>query len=48
MYDIKNLLVRSNPTALIIAQTKPEAIISKDVGGDGFQAKAHDRDRLWT
>ena len=33
--------MRSNFTALIISQTKFETIISKDVGGDRFQAKTH-------
>ena len=40
MYDIKSLSAESNSTALIIPQTKFEAIISKDVEEDRFQAKA--------
>ena len=32
---------RLNSTGLIIPQTKSEAIISKDVGGDRFQVKTH-------
>ena len=39
MYDIKNPSVKSNSTALILPQTKFQAIILKDVGGDRFQAK---------
>ena len=42
MYDIKNLSGESNYTALVIPQTKFEAIISKDVGGDRFQGKTHE------
>ena len=41
MYDIKNLFVESNFTALIIPQTKFEVISSKDVGENRFQAKTH-------
>ena len=41
MYDIKNLSRESNSTALIMPHTKFEAIISKDVGGDRFQANTH-------
>ena len=41
MCDIKNLSTRLNSTALVIPQTKFEAIISKDVGGDRFQVKTH-------
>ena len=33
--------MESNSTALIIPQTKFEAITSRDVGGDRFQAKTH-------
>ena len=40
-YNIKNLSVKSNSTALIIPQTKFEPIISEDVAGDRFQAKTH-------
>ena len=38
---MKNLSRRLNSTALIIPQTKFEATISKDVGGDRFQVKTH-------
>ena len=41
MYDLKNLSVTSNSTALIIPQTKFNAIISKDVEGDRFEARTH-------
>ena len=39
--DIKNLCRRLDYTALIIPNTKFEAIISEDVGGDRFQVKTH-------
>ena len=41
MCGIKKLSGESNSTALIIPHTKFETIISKDVGGGRFQAKAH-------
>ena len=38
---VRNLSRESNLTTLIIPQTKFEAIIPKNVGGERFQAKTH-------
>ena len=38
---MRSLSGRLNSTSLIIPQTKFEAIISNDVGGDRFQVKIH-------
>ena len=40
MYDVKNLSVRSNSTALITPRRNLKQLFQK-IGGDRFQAKTH-------